>query len=789
MYKLCYKKPADSWIEALPLGNGRLGAMVDGHPIEGKIQMNEESVVYGGPVDRLNQDALAHLPDIRKLIKEGRIEEAEELEVFALSGVPQSERPYQTLADFCYRMKGDGEKIHSYRRELDLETGIASSSFVLDGVNYRSQVFISKSPDVLAVEFEADSPGKITLSAILTRGRFYNRSGKTGKDSIFLDGDLGKGGSSFRVQAKAVAQGGTVKVIGEHLIIQGADKAVIYINGVTTFPYRREVVTDCKTYLEKQMSDLNRDSYEKLKEEHIRWHKERFGKSVLELEEDLSLRSLTTDERLTRMQNGSEDEGMLALYYAYGRYLLMCSSQPGGLPANLQGIWCEKLEPTWDSKYTININTQMNYWPAEICNLSECHEPLFDLLERMMENGKSTAEKMYGCRGFVAHHNTDIWADTAPQDLAVTATYWVMGGAWLATHIWKHYCYSRDIQFLNKMFPVLKSCVQFFLDYLIEDNGEMVTCPSVSPENTYIMKDGKMGRVCMGCTMDTAILKDVFSQYLKCVDLLEDNEDLRFQQQVRMILEKLPQYKVGKYGQLMEWREDYEEWEVGHRHFSHLYPLFPSNQINEYDTPELMDACRNALERRMKYGGGHTGWSCAWLVNLYARLQDGEQALKYLNYLLSKLTAPNMFDLHPPLERISGIPWVFQIDGNLGGTCGIAQLLLQSHLDEIFLLPALPKRWMKGKVTGLCAEGGYCLDISWSEHKLEEAVLYSKCGGTAIIRSKEKLRIVYDVNNMESELESGLKSELKEPVYRIDEIGRYILQTRCGFSYHLLPFA
>lgn len=770
MKQLVYKKAAESWIEALPLGNGRLGAMVYGEPFDGQVQMNEESVVYGGPIDRLNPDAREYFPQIRRLIKEGKIQEAEELEVYALSGLPQSERPYQTLGDFLYHLQSGEGEAEDYERNLDLETGTAFVSFTQGGVRYEFSAFISRKEDLLVLRFAGDRPGCISLSALMTRGRFYNCAGKAAADRIYLDGDLGKGGSEFCIQAKACSKGGCVQVIGEHLVVKHADEAVIYINGVTTFSHREQKITDCMEYLEKQLGPLTMSSYEQIREEHMRSHREQFCRSSLELDTDPKLERMPVDERLKRLAEDGDDPGLVSLYYSFGRYLLMASSQPGGLPANLQGIWCEKLEPTWDSKYTININTQMNYWPAEICNLGECHEPLFDLLERMMENGRRTAEKMYGCRGFVAHHNTDVWADTAPQDLAVTATYWVMGGAWLATHIWKHYRYTGDRKFLERMFPVLKECVTFFVDFLIEDQGELVTCPSVSPENTYIMENGRTGRACMGCTMDTAILRDVFTQYLQSAEILGD--DTSFQEQIKSMLEKLPPYKVGKHGQLMEWREDYEEWEIGHRHFSHLYPLFPSNQINEYETPQLLDACRKSLDRRMKHGGGHTGWSCAWLINLYARLQEGEKASEYLRYLLTKLTAPNLFDLHPPLERISGIPWVFQIDGNFGGACGIAQMFLQSHLDEIYLLPALPERWERGSMTGLCAEGGFTVNISWEEHKLKRAVLTSRCGETAVIRSREKLRIT----------ENGAPVACET-----DTRGRYVFVTQAGSIYQLDP--
>lgn len=770
MNMLWYDAPAKNWYEALPLGNGRLGAMADGNPFDCCFQLNEESLVYGGPQNRNNPDAAKYLPVIRRLMKEGKTDEAEELEIYALSGIPNSQRTYQTMGNFSFHLKHGTESISNYRRQLDLNRAVASVSYTLGNTHYEINAFISLADDLLAIELKGSEKGSLSLSASLSRGHFYHSAGKAEHDRIFFGGDLGKGGSEFQIQVKAVSDGGTVQVIGEHLVIQNAEHVCFYLNGVTTFPYRRNKVQNCNTYLSNQLKGLTTESFSVLMEQHIRKYQEMFCRSVLKLEDSDTLSHLPMDQRLKRLSEGKTDPGMEALYYAFGRYLLISCSQPGGLPANLQGIWCDSMAPLCDSKYTININTQMNYWPAEICNLSECHEPLFDLLERMVSNGRKTAREMYGCRGFVAHHNTDIWADTAPQDAVVTATYWFLGGAWLATHIWKHYRYTLDRNFLKRMFPVIKESVQFFLDFLIEDQSEFVICPSISPENTYLLENGSPARACMGCTMDTAILKDLFSQYLACAELLGDEEN--FQEQVRCYMDQFPKYQIGKYGQLMEWRKDYEEWEIGHRHFSHLYPLFPSNQINEYENPELITACRNSLERRMQHGGGYTGWSCAWLINLYARMQDGNMAEHYLKVLLGNITSINLFDLHPLKRDFEGFPWIFQIDGNLGGICGIAQLLLQSHLDEIFLLPALPDVWKRGSITGLCAEGGFSLDISWEAHRLKEAVLYSRAGQKAVIRSKEPLKF----------MSSG-----HEVDFSIDKKGRYVFDTQKGGIYTLTP--
>ncbi|MGL6198511.1 MAG: glycoside hydrolase family 95 protein [Lachnospiraceae bacterium] len=770
MEMLIYDKPARSWTEALPLGNGRLGAMVWGEPFEGSVQMNEESVVYGGPVNRLNDDARSGLDKVRSLLREGRLKEAEQTELYAMSGVPQSQRPYQTLGEFRYLVETEEKDYQDYKRELNIEEGVLRITFRQKDVIYKITGFISFEEDMLVMKFESDKPEGISMSALMTRGRYYNTAGKADDQTIYVAGDLGKTGSDFAVFAKAVSDTGQISVVGEHLVIRESRQVVFYINGVTTFPFRKRKITNVTEHLNNQMKPYGFRHYQDIKDAHIIRHREMYRRSVLELSESLELNDLTTDQRIERMRSGKQDKGLVSLYYGYGRYLLMSSSMPGGLPANLQGIWCDGLEPTWDSKYTININTQMNYWPAEICSLSECHEPLFDLLERVVENGRETAREMYRCRGFVVHHNTDIWADTYPQDLAPSASYWVMGGGWLATHIWNHYVYTLDKGFLKRYFYIINESVQFYLDFLVEENGVLIINPSVSPENTYLTQEGQAVSICSGCTMDTGILRDLFTQFLKCTEILDEGKELK--QQVESTLERLIPYRTGKYGQLMEWNENYDEWELGHRHFSQLYPLFPSNQINEYDTPELVAAAGKSMERRMKHGGGHTGWSCAWAVNLYARLGDSKQAEQCIQRLLTEFTANNLFDLHPPLERIQGIPWVFQIDGNLGGSCGIAQLLLQSHLDEIFILPALPETWSDGSITGLCARNGFVVDLQWRDCELCKGILHSVAGQQAVIRSKQGLTIAAN----------------GEPVaIHIDEKGRYVFLTEKDRAYELIP--
>lgn len=745
MERLWFDRPAAQWQEALPIGNGRLGAMIFGGTRRERIALNQDSIWYGKPIDRINPDAKSHLEEVRRLIFEGRISEAEQLLRYAFSGTPQSERPYQPLGDaelnFLREEKeqeadGSAEEAEDYRRELDLEEGIVKESWRAGEQKIHKEYLASFPAGILAVHMKAEL-GTISLDALLTRKRFYDHAGKLDENTIYMDGTLGEGGVHFCAALRAQAEGGEVRVLGEHLLIRGAREATLYIGCETSF-YEK----DPEAVLRKRLDEACSQGYETVRREHVEDYRRLFGQVTLEVEggDDRKTQELPADRLLACGKEKGFGSAFAPLYFQYGRYLLISSSRPGSLPANLQGIWNEEMEPAWDSKYTININTQMNYWPAENCGLSECHLPLFDHLYRMWEKGKQTAERMYGCRGFVAHHNTDLWGDCAPQDIYIPATYWVMGGAWLCTHIWEHYLYTEDTDFLRRMFPVLKDAVLFFHDFLVEDQGELVTCPSVSPENTYIMKNGGQGRVCAGASMDTQILRDLLEDYVSASEVLKiEDETIR---KTKEILSRLPGIKVGKYGQIMEWREDYEEAEPGHRHISQLYALHPSRQIEADRTPELAEAAGKTLERRLKFGGGHTGWSCAWIVNFYARLWDGEKALENLEKLWSCSTFPNLMDTHP-----RGNGYVFQIDGNLGAVCAIAQMLVQCNRERIVLLPALPREWKDGRVTGLRAWGGIRIDLEWKDGKLQSFRLHSE--------KRQEVRLVCGDRSRTVQLEKG----------------------------------
>lgn len=709
MSKLWYKKPATVWEEALPLGNGRMGAMVFGTVAEEHIQLNEDSVWYGSHIDRNNPDALKNLPKIRELIIKGRISEAQELMIYALSGIPQSQRPYQSLGDMQISFKGMNGEATGYERSLSLEDAVHRMKVTVNGNTYERETFLSAADDVMVIRLTTAGKQKISFSALLTRERYYDRALGVSPDTILLDGNLGGEGLDFAMMLKAIPEGGTCEVIGEHLIVNNADSVTLLFTAGTSFRFK-----SLGTQLKKILLNAAVYPYDELKKRHIKDYQKLYSRVSFDLKGAEVYDKLTTQELLDNAKNGRIDNRMTKQYFDFGRYLLIACSREGTLPANLQGIWNKDMRSAWDSKYTININAEMNYWPAEVCNLSECHMPLFDLIRRMVPNGRETARKMYGCRGFVAHHNTDMWGDTAVQDHWIPASYWVMGAAWLCTHMWTHYEFTKDRKFLEDTFPIMREAALFFIDFLIEDKGYLKTCPSVSPENTYILPNGVQGAITIGATMDNQIMRDLFSQCLKAARILGVYDEL--DTQIRETMERLVPTQIGKHGNIMEWAEDYEELEPGHRHISHLYGLHPSSQITVDGTPELAKAARVTLERRLANGGGHTGWSRAWIINMYARLWDGEKAYQNLEQLFAKSTLPNMFDNHPP----------FQIDGNFGATAAIAEMLVQSTTERIVLLPALPESWPEGSIRGLCVRGGAEIALEWQDGQLKKCSLKAK---------------------------------------------------------------
>ena len=783
--KLWYNQPAKNiWEAALPVGNGRVAAMVYGNTDKEIIQLNESSVWSGGPNRNDNPDALAALPEIRKLIFDEKYQEASKLASENIQSKKNNGMKFQPVANLELSFPGhDSANVSNYNRELDIEKAVAKVSYTVNGVRFIREVFSSFPDQVIVVHLVADKPASLTLNLGATCPHLISSVTTKANDLLVIAGKTSdhegvKSMINFTSLIKAISIGGTITSDGKQIHIKNAHSVTIFISVATNFVNYNDVSANEAKRAEDYLNDAIKIPYSRLLSKHIAAYQRYFSRVKLDLGTTDSLKN-PTDIRLRDFASGNDPQ-FVVLYFQFNRYLLISSSQPGGQPANLQGIWNAGMNPSWDSKYTININTEMNYWPAEETNLTEMHEPLIQMVKDLSVTGRETAKVMYRAGGWLAHHNTDIWRITGPVD-GINSAMWPMGGAWLSQHLWEKYMYSGDKEYLKTVYPVLKGASQFYLDFLIEEpvHKWLVASPSMSPENKPNLPELKnTASIAAGVTMDNQILFDLFSNTIHAAEAL--NADKDFIDKIKAVRKRLPPMQIGRYSQLQEWMQDVDNPKDQHRHVSHLFGLYPGKQISPYNTPELFDAARTSLIYR---GDGGTGWSMAWKVNFWARFLDGNHAFTMIGNQLTPARAkgstmggggtyPNLFDAHPP----------FQIDGNFGCTAGISEMLVQSHDGALHLLPALPEAWENGSVNGLRSRGGFeIVNLAWENGRIIKVVIKSTLGGNC------RLRVP---NNLIADAGITLKPATginPNPFYRIDEVTAPVISEKAKLNKPNIP--